>query len=259
VHPPLFEKVVVIIGGTSGIGRSAARAFHKAGANLVIVGLDATSCDETAAEFSRKAIVQCGDAAHPDTAPGAIAASVERHGRLDALYHVAGGSGRRYGDGPIHEVTDEGWARTLDLNLGSVFFSNRAAIRQFLAQGTGGAILNLASVLAYSPSPPHFATHAYATAKSAVIGLSRSMAAHYASANIRVNVLAPGLVDTPMAQRAANDPSIQRFIRTKQPLDGGRIGAPSDLDDAAIFLLSDAARFCTGQVLAIDGGWSVSA
>jgi NAD(P)-dependent dehydrogenase (short-subunit alcohol dehydrogenase family) len=258
VHPPLLDKVILIVGGTSGIGRSATEAFHQAGAKLVIVGLDQQGCEETAKAFANRHIVQCGDACDPNIAAGAVATAVKEHGRLDALYHVAGGSGRRFGDGPIHELTDEGWARTLELNLSSVFFSNRAAIRQFLAQGVGGAIVNLASVLAWSPSPNHFATHAYATAKSGVIGLSKSIAAHYAPENIRVNVLAPGLVDTPMAQRAANDPVIQQFIKTKQPLDGGRMAAPSDLDAAAVFLLSDAARFCTGQVLAIDGGWSVS-
>jgi NAD(P)-dependent dehydrogenase (short-subunit alcohol dehydrogenase family) len=258
VQPALLDKSIVIIGGTTGIGRSAARAFHQAGAKLVVVGLDAASCEETASEFSGNVTVQCGDACDPNTALNAVATAVQQHSRLDGLYHVAGGSGRRFGDGPLHELTDEGWARTLELNLGSVVFSNRAAIRQFLTQGTGGAIINLASVLAFSPSPEHFATHAYAAAKSGIIGLSKSAAAHYAPQNIRVNVLAPGLVDTPMAQRAANDPAIQQFVRTKQPLDGGRIGTPSDLDAAAVFLLSDAACFCTGQVLAIDGGWSVS-
>ena len=225
---------------------------------MVIVGLDEQSCDETGKAFGNRHIVLRGDARDSNIATNAVAAAVKEHGRLDALYHVAGGSGRRFRDGPLHELTDEGWARTLELNLSSVFFSNRAAIRQFLAQEGGGAIVNLASVLAWSPSPNYFATHAYATAKSGIIGLSKSIAAHYASENIRVNVLAPGLVDTPMAQRAANDPAIQQFIKTKQPLDGGRMAIPSDLDAAAVFLLSDAARFCTGQVLAIDGGWSVS-
>lgn len=255
---PLLDKSIVVIGGTTGIGRSATRAFHEAGARLVIVGLDGTSCDETAAELPDRVVVQCGDACDPNTAAKAVAAAVEKFGRLDGLYHVAGGSGRRFGDGPLHELTDEGWTRTIELNLSSVMYSNRAAIRQFLNQGTGGSVLNLASVLASSPSPSHFATHAYATAKAGIIGLSKSSAAHYAPHNIRVNVLAPGLVNTPMAQRAANDPAIQHFVRTKQPLDGGRMGMPSDLDAAAIYLLSDAARFCTGQVLAIDGGWGVS-
>jgi NAD(P)-dependent dehydrogenase (short-subunit alcohol dehydrogenase family) len=98
----------------------------------------------------------------------------------------------------------------------------------------------------------------YAAAKAGIIGLSRSAAAHYAAEGIRVNVLAPALVDTPMAQRAAGDEAIQAFIRTKQPLDGGRMGLPGDLDGAAVYLLSDGARFCTGQVLAVDGGWTVS-
>jgi NAD(P)-dependent dehydrogenase (short-subunit alcohol dehydrogenase family) len=258
VQPALLDKTIVVIGGTSGIGRSAVRAFHQAGANLVIVGLDTRSCEETEAELSGNAAVLTGDACDPNTAVKAIAAAVEKNGQLDALYHVAGGSGRRFGDGPLHELTDEGWARTIELNLTSVLYSNRAAIRQFLAQDTGGAILNLASVLAFAPSPAHFATHAYATAKAGIIALSQSAAAHYAPNNIRINVLAPGLVDTPMAQRAANDPMIRQFIKTKQPLDGGRIGAPSDLDGAAVFLLSEAARFCTGQVLAVDGGWSRS-
>ena len=256
--PALLDKSIVIIGGTTGIGRSAARAFFQAGAKLFIVGLDPESCAETANEFAGNAAVHCGDARDPMTSTKAIAAAVKGNGHLDGLYHVAGGSGRRFGDGPLHEISDEGWARTIELNLTSVAFSNRASIQQFLVQGTGGAILNLASVLAFSPSPAHFATHAYATAKAGIIGLSKAASAQYAAMDIRVNVLAPGLVDTPMAQRAATDPAIQRFIQTKQPLGGGRIGTPNDLDGAAVFLLSDAARFCTGQVLAVDGGWCQS-
>jgi NAD(P)-dependent dehydrogenase (short-subunit alcohol dehydrogenase family) len=113
-------------------------------------------------------------------------------------------------------------------------------------------------VLGWSPSPRHFATHAYAAAKAAIIGFTKSIAAYYAARNIRCNVLAPALVETPMAERAAQDEAIQRFINTKQPLDGGRIGRPSDLDAAAIYFMSDASRFTTGQVLAVDGGWCVS-
>jgi NAD(P)-dependent dehydrogenase (short-subunit alcohol dehydrogenase family) len=147
---------------------------------------------------------------------------------------------------------------TLELNLTSVFYSNRAAVRQFLSQKTGGTVLNLTSVLAFAPSGQHFDTHTYAAAKSGIIGLTRSCAARYGSNGIRFNALAPGLVNTPMAQRAANDPEIMSFVRTKQPLDGGRIGRPSDLDAAAVFFMSDASRFVTGQTLAVDGGWSVT-
>ena len=95
-------------------------------------------------------------------------------------------------------------------------------------------------------------------AKSAVLGMTKSLAAYYAKDNIRFNVLAPALVDTPMATRATNDSEIMQFIRTKQPLDGSRIGQPSDLDAAVVYFLSDDSRFVTGQVLAVDGGWSVS-
>ena len=91
-----------------------------------------------------------------------------------------------------------------------------------------------------------------------MIGFSKSIASYYAQNNIRINVIAPGLVETPMAQRAAGDEAIMRFIQSKQRLDGGRIGRPSDLDGAAVYLMSDFSSFATGQVLAIDGGWGVS-
>jgi NAD(P)-dependent dehydrogenase (short-subunit alcohol dehydrogenase family) len=116
----------------------------------------------------------------------------------------------------------------------------------------------MGSVLGYSPAPRYFATHTYATAKAAIIGFSKSIAAYYAKDNIRVNVIAPALVETPMAQRAAKDIAIRGYIQTKQPLDGGRIGKPEDLDGAACFFMSDSSAFTTGQVLAVDGGWNVS-
>jgi NAD(P)-dependent dehydrogenase (short-subunit alcohol dehydrogenase family) len=112
--------------------------------------------------------------------------------------------------------------------------------------------------LGWAPAPAFFATHIYAAAKAAIIGFTQSCAAYYAPQNIRFNVLAPGLVDTPMARRAVADPVIGSFIRTKQPLEGGRIGQAEDLDAAAVYFLSDGARFTTGQVLAVDGGWTVS-
>jgi NAD(P)-dependent dehydrogenase (short-subunit alcohol dehydrogenase family) len=224
---------------------------------VVAIGPDAGSVAAARQELGDQACVLQGDATQPDTAPAAIAELVRRTGRLDGVYHVAGGSGRRFGDGPLHELSDDGWRATLQLNLDSVFYSNRAAVRQFLTQGTGGSVLNLGSVLAWSPSSPRFVTHAYASAKAALVGLTRSCAAHYAPHNIRFNLLAPGLVDTPMAQRAAQDPAIRTYIQTKQPLDGGRIGHPTDLDAAVVFFLSRGSAFVTGQVLAIDGGWEV--
>ena len=148
--------------------------------------------------------------------------------------------------------------KTLNWNLTSRFQSNLATARRFLELGQGGSVLNLGSVLGESLSPKYFATHAYATAKAAIVGFTKSVAAYYADNNIRFNVLAPALVETPMAQRAAEDEVIQKFISTKQPLDGGRVGAPSDLDQAAIYFLSDGSKFTTGQVLTVNGGWSIS-
>ena len=258
VTPPLDGKSIVIIGGTTGLGLSAACAFVEAGARVVAVGRSTDNCTAAQAQLGDAARVLAADACDSRTAPCAIDEALRSFQGFDGLYHVAGASGRDFGDGPLHEMTDEGWRKTIDLNLTSLMFSNRAAVRQFIAQRTGGSILNMASVVAWSPSPRYFATHAYPATKAAIVGLTTSAAAYYAPQNIRINAIAPGLIETPMAQRAAQNPEIMSFIKTKQPLDGGRIGAPSDLDAAAVYFMSDGAKFCTGQVLAIDGGWCVS-
>lgn len=253
---------VVIVGGTTGLGLSAARACVREGAGVVVVGRNpdsvAAAVGELGALAAGRAEGFAGDAVAAGTAVEAIERCVTRFGRFDALYHVAGGSGRCFGDGPLHEVSDECIDATLDLNLKSLILSNRAAVKRFLAQGGPGSILNMGSVLGWSPSPKYFTTHVYAAAKSAIVGFSKSVAARYAADDIRVNVIAPALVETPMARRAAEDEVIQSFIRTKQPLDGGRIGRPEDLDDLAVYLLSRRSRFVTGQVIAVDGGWTVS-
>lgn len=254
----LNKKSLVVIGGTTGIGLAAARAFIKEGARVVIVGRNLDSAQAAKKTLGKSAVALLGDASDPQTALRAIDSALTMFGSFDGLYHVAGGSGRSSGDGPLHELTDDGWRTTLDLNLTSLICSNRAAVRQFLAQRTSGTILNMSSVLGWSPSPKYFATHAYAAAKSAVFGFTKSIAAYYARHNIRCNVIAPALVETPMARRAAGDHDILSFIKTKQPLDGGRIGQASDLDAAAVFFMSEASKFTTGQVLAIDGGWCLS-
>ncbi len=254
----LAGKTIVVLGGTSGIGLSASKAFVAAGARVVAIGAADHSVEAARKAVSGPALFLCGDARDPRLAETAVARAVDEFGNLDGLYHIAGGSGRQWGDGPLHEVTDEGWQATLDLNLTSLFYSNRAAVRQFLTQKTGGSVLNISSVLAFSPSPQHFSTHAYTAAKSAVIGLTKACAARYAPQQIRFNVLAPGLIATPMSERTQGSAEIQQFIRAKQPLDGGRLGVPADLDGAAVFFMSDQSRFITGQVLAVDGGWSVT-
>jgi len=254
----LTGKNIVIIGGTSGMGLSAAQAFIQQGANVIAVGKDEDTAGDAAVLLGDKARVLRGDATNEATAVQAIELCLEAFGGFHGLYHVAGGSGRRFGDGPLHELTLEGWEKTFQLNLTSLMLSNRAAVQQFMQQQTGGTILNMASVLGYSPSPQYFVTHAYAAAKAAVIGFTKSIAAYYAKNNIRVNAVAPALVETPMAKRAASDEKIMSFVKTKQPLDGGRQGQPTDLDGIACYFMSDQSIFTTGQVVAVDGGWDVS-
>lgn len=254
----LHNKCMVVIGGTTGMGLSAAVAFVAQGASVVVVGREASEAKKAEEILGQKAVALASDATEEGTAENAIAQCVQRFGSFDALYHVAGGSGRKMGDGPLHELTVQGWRYTLDLNLTSLMLSNRAAVKYFVEHEQAGVVLNMGSVLGFSPSPKHFTTHAYAAAKSAVVGFTKSIAAYYAPKNIRVNVIAPSLIETPMSQRAAGDEMIKNFIKTKQPLDSGRMGLPQDVDGAAVFLLSDEAKFITGQVLAVDGGWSIS-
>jgi NAD(P)-dependent dehydrogenase (short-subunit alcohol dehydrogenase family) len=257
----LQDKRCLIVGGTSGIGLAAATRFLQEGARLVVAGLDDGNGPVNLAELQRFGEIsfRACDAAHEPQVDYLFEKTLHFLGGLDILYHVAGISGRRFGDGPLHECTEAGWQTTIDVNLKSVFLTNRAAVRQFLQQASGGTILNMASVLALSPSPHYFDTFAYAASKGGVIAMSRQAAARYASQGIRVNVLAPGLIDTPMSARAVNDPAIQAFLRTKQPLAQRQgAGQPEDCSEAAVFLCSEEARFITGVVLPVDGGWSIS-
>lgn len=254
----LTGKRLVIIGGTSGMGLSAAVACINEGAGVIVTGRNEGTAASAIQQLKGIGKVVIADATKEDGAETAIRMCVDTFGGFDGIYHVAGGSGRKFGDGPLHEMSLDGWQTTLQLNLTSLMLSNRAAIKYFLDNKQAGTILNMGSVLGYSPSPKYFTTHAYAAAKSAIIGFSKSIASYYAPNNIRVNVIAPALIETPMSQRAVNDEKISAFLKTKQPLDGGRAGIPGDTDGLAVFLLSDHAKFITGQVIAVDGGWSIT-
>lgn len=248
----LNGKRCLIVGGTSGIGLEAACRFVDEGAKLVVAGAD----DGSSSNIGDLHYERC-DARSEEEVDRLFAAAVKHMGGLDVLYHVAGGSGRKFGDGPLHDCTTAGWLATLELNLTTTFLTNRAAIRYFLAQEQPGVVLNMASMLAIAPVPNYFDTCAYAAAKGGVIALSRQTAARYASHGIRVNVLAPGLIDTPMSQRAVSDPEMMQYLYTKQPLAHGP-GRPEDLAGAAVFLCSDAARLITGAVLPVAAGWELS-
>ena len=245
---------VLLITGCSGIAAATARLAANRGASVFIASLDERECLELSTGIGSG--FHCGDLREAEHAERAVLKCVERYGRIDGLFNVAGISGRNLGDGPVHECTEEGWNVTMASNVRSMFLVSRAALPHMMRQG-GGAILNMGSVLAFAPEPQHFAAHAYAASKGAIVSLTKSMAAYYAPHNIRVNCIAPGLVRTPMSRRAQQDEHILKFMEFKQPLARGLLEA-TDIAETAIFLLNGKSSRITGQVIAVDGGWSVS-
>lgn len=259
----LRERVILITGST-GIAAATATRCAAEDASVFVVSRTAEHARDLAArtEAAGSAVGWvAADLAVDGEADSAIAAAVAQFGRIDGCFAVAGGSGRRFGDGPIHELTAEGWDKTLELNLKSQAVTCRAVVRQLLAQppnssGTRGSILLMGSVTSTDPSPEMFATHAYAAAKGATTALMTAMAATYVNERIRVNVVAPSLTDTPMATRASGDARIRAYAARKQPLAGEMLD-PDEVAHAAVYFLSDESRAVTGQVLKVDGGWSV--
>ena len=251
---------VCLVAGSTGIAAATAELLAAEGWRLFVCSRTEANCRELAERVGGGYLA--ADLSQDDAAERAVAACVERYGRLDAAFNVAGMSGRRFGDGPAHEATPAGWDATVDTNARSAFLSCRAQIGQMLRQEPGadglrGTVLNMASVLAFSPSPGLFSTHAYAASKGAIVAMTKAMAASYAPSRIRVNAIAPGLTRTPMSRRAQEDERILAFAAAKQPLVGGMLEA-EDVARAAAFLLGPAARAITGEVLTVDGGWSVT-
>lgn len=247
---------VLLITGSTGIAAATARLAAARGDRVFVTSRSPEHGDALAKETG------CSFLAADLVKPDAAARVLAQVGPLDALFNVAGISGRKSGDGPLHECSEEGWDLTLDTNAKSMFFMCKAAVRQMLTQpvapnGLRGTLLNMASVLGFAPQSQHFATHAYAASKGAILGMSKSMAAYYAPHKIRVNVIAPSLVRTPMSQRAQSDPAILSLMKTKQPLAEDLIDA-ADVARAALFLLSDDSRMITGDTLTVDAGWCVS-
>jgi NAD(P)-dependent dehydrogenase (short-subunit alcohol dehydrogenase family) len=223
-------KAALVSGATGGIGAAVCAALADAG--YEVTGVAREQADLT-------------DAAAVETVFDGLE-------RLDLVVCAHGGSGRRFGDGPVDECTVAGWEATLAMNLTSVFLVCRQAVPRLRANG-GGAIVTVASVLGLVGGDRDFATHAYAASKGGLIALTRSMAVTYAGDGIRCNVVAPGLIATPMSARAQGDPAIRARLAELQPLTGD-FGSPEDVA-AAVAYLADA-PFVTGTVLTVDGGWT---
>ena len=240
----LLDKVAIVTGGGSGIGLATAQLFTDEGARVVIFDINDPHGSYLHVDVTSASEVE-----------SAINQVVRTHGRLDILVNVAGGSGRKWGDGPTDACTLEGWDKTLSLNLDSVFYCCKYTLPIMLNQ-KHGVIVNVSSVLGMVGGDEDFATHAYASSKGAVISLTRSIASYYAPRGIRANVICPSLIATPMSQRAQQSEQLRSRLPQLQPLTGD-FGSPQDVARAALYLASDEASFVTGAILTVDGGWTV--
>jgi NAD(P)-dependent dehydrogenase (short-subunit alcohol dehydrogenase family) len=254
----------ILVTGATGIAAASARRFAAEGASVAIVSRTESSCIELVEDITAaggQASYVVADLTDASAAEGAVGTVIDRLGRVDGLFNVAGGSGRRLGDGPLHTLTAEAWEATLRLNATSHVVVTAPVLRAMLAQetdadGQRGAIVNMGSVLATRPVPALFGTHAYAAAKGAIASLTLTSAAFYAASGIRINMVAPALTTSRMSARAAEDEATQAFSHRKQPLSDGFIAA-EDIAAAAAYLLSPEARAVTGQTITVDGGWSI--
>lgn len=251
---------VVLVAGSTGIAAATAERAAAEGASVFIMSRTAAHARALAGRLDGAAWASADLTVEPEI-DAAVTAAVERFGRIDGFFSATGGSGRRFGDGPIHTLTADAWEATAALNLRTQVLTCARVVREMRTQppnasGTRGSIVLLGSVLASAPVPELFGTHGYATAKGALTALMRTMAATYIADGIRVNLVAPSLTATPMAARAASDPHILEYASRKQPLAGAMLD-PGEVAPAAIYFLSDESRAVTGQTLAVDGGWSI--
>ncbi len=258
----LAGKTAVVTGAGSGIGRATALAFVREGARVFAVDRDERAAEQTARDAGEPAdkrgemVSLAADVSRAVDVKALFERVAAEAGRLEILFNGVGISGRAFGDGPVDECTEDGWDHVLDVNLKSAYRCCHHAIPLLSA---GGAIINVASVLGMKGGGHWFSTHAYAASKGGVIALSRAMATYYAPRGIRVNVIAPGLIDTPMSRRAQADPDLMAHVARIQPLrvidgDDRGLGRPEDVAAAAVYLAAEESAFVTGIVLPVDGG-----
>jgi len=254
----LENRTALVTGAASGIGRATALRFSQEGARVGLIDVNAGGLQETAhsiQDTGGESLLLTADLTNPEATAQVVQAAVDEWGQIDVLFSGVGVSGRRWGDGPLHECTLEAWQRVLAINLSSMFYICKPVLQQMLLQQSGSIIL-LSSVLGMVGGDEDFSTHAYAASKGGIISLARGMASYYANHAIRVNVVAPGLIATPMSKRAQSDEHILERLQTLQPLTG-TMGEAEDIAAAVAYLASDDARFVTGTVVPVDGGWTM--
>ena len=242
------NKVVFVAGATAGIGRTTAKRFAAEGATTVFCARRADVLAEVEAEIRAaggKGEAVVADIADHETYVGAIEGAAARHGRLDVLVHNAA----YMRPGPIADAEMKIWQRHFRINADSCFAANTAAVRIMREQG-GGSIVNIASIATARTPPMH---GAYAAAKSAIVSLSKYLAVENARYNVRVNVAAPGMIDTESLRWSfGHDDAAAAAVEERIPM--GRFGNTDEMASAILFFASDEASYITGQYLLVDGG-----
>ncbi|MCK8787289.1 SDR family oxidoreductase [Roseomonas sp. NAR14] len=245
----LHQRVAIITGAGSGIGRAAALLFAREGAMLGLVDRDAAGLAATAAEIGAEVVTRVSDVGEPGAAEADAAAVLERFGRIDALFTAAGLSP----GGTVLSIDPAAWDATMRVNVNGTWLWARAVLPAMRAQGKG-SIVTVASQLARAGGRNNTA---YITSKGAILSLTKTMALDFAPDGVRVNAILPGAIDTPMLNRSfgrAPVPDAAREAsRARHPM--GRFGRPEEIAQAALYLASDESSFTTGSELVVDGGW----
>jgi NAD(P)-dependent dehydrogenase (short-subunit alcohol dehydrogenase family) len=244
----MSNPVVLITGGLTGIGRAAAVAFAKKGANVVVAGRRDEAGKALAEElrgFGSEAEFINADVRKEDDVRALVDRTIERFGRLDVAVNNAGTEGR---PGPITDQTAESYAATFDTNVLGTLLSVKHELRVMQAQGSG-SIINISSTYGHEGGA---GASVYVASKHAVEGMTKSAALEAASSGVRVNAVAPGPIETGMLDRFTGTSERKAALLQTVPL--GRVGDPADIARAAVFLASEDASFITGQVLTVDGG-----
>ncbi len=241
----LSGKTALVTGASGGIGAEIARALHAQGATIAISGTRREALDSLGAEFSERIHILPADLSDPAAAPTLIADAEAAMGSVEILVNNAGLTK----DGLAMRMSDADWSKVLDVDLGAPFRLSRAALK-FMMRRKSGRIINIGSIVGATGNPGQAN---YCAAKAGLVGLTKSLAQEIASRNITVNLIAPGFVATPMTD-ALNDAQ-KSALAEKIPL--GRLGAPSDIAAAVVYLASSEAAWITGTTLHVNGGMAM--